>query len=353
MSTDGRPRCARLSSAIGGGRGALTARAAGADQGPARGRSPGPLRRPGTDPGQLGRGVDARLRRLLLRLVPRPVALRAALGGGRSPCHALSCRRGGGCHPDGSPGPGGAGAVADGQRQVRLELAAGLRRSVRTEHRTVPAWPPGLARPAAMARKLRGGRRSAVPRRRCLVRRPRPVRPGGLDACRRGRQRAGGRASDLRLTGPGRGWRFPGRRRFHPGRGPPRPAAAMSTDTPASAEHPRQPALPGLAPVIPPQPRLRVTVTLATLADGDRITFPRLQELAGMTAGNLATHLRKLEDAGYVRVTKAYRRRTPVTWLSLTPAGRLALEEYTAALRTLLASASQDPDQHDKEDATP
>ena len=127
----------------------------------------------------------------------------------------------------------------------------------------------------------------------------------------------------------------------------------MSTDTPASAEPPRQPALPALDPVIHAQPRLRVTVTLATLADGDRITFPRLQELAGMTAGNLATHLRKLEDAGYVRVTKAYRRRTPVTWLSLTTAGRLALEEYTAALRTLLASASQDPDQHDKEDATP
>ena len=32
-----------------------------------------------------------------------------------------------------------------------------------------------------------------------------------------------------------------------------------------------------------------------------------------MTAGNLATHLRKLEDAGDIEVTKTYRRRTPVT----------------------------------------
>jgi DNA-binding MarR family transcriptional regulator len=127
----------------------------------------------------------------------------------------------------------------------------------------------------------------------------------------------------------------------------------MSPGMPSRVEPPRQPALPALDPVIHAQPRLRVTVTLATLADGDQITFPRLQELAGMTAGNLATHLRKLEDAGYVRVTKAYRRRTPVTWLSLTTAGRLALEEYAAALRTLLAGASQDPDHHHKEDVTP
>jgi DNA-binding MarR family transcriptional regulator len=61
-----------------------------------------------------------------------------------------------------------------------------------------------------------------------------------------------------------------------------------------------------------------------------------------MTAGNLATHLRKLEEAGYLDVTKSYRRRTPVTWLSLTSTGRLALEQYTAALRTLLASATTD-----------
>src|ERR1035441_2263598 len=72
---------------------------------------------------------------------------------------------------------------------------------------------------------------------------------------------------------------------------------------------PARPAPPHRPPATPPHPRLRVTVPLATLADGDQITFPRLQELAGMSAGNLATHLRKLEDAGYVRLTKAYRRR--------------------------------------------
>lgn len=95
--------------------------------------------------------------------------------------------------------------------------------------------------------------------------------------------------------------------------------------------------LPELDPVIHAQPRLRITVALAALSEGDRITFLRLQELADMTAGNLATHLRKLEDAGYITITKAYRRRTPVTYIALTRAGRRALEDYTAALRHLLA----------------
>ena len=98
--------------------------------------------------------------------------------------------------------------------------------------------------------------------------------------------------------------------------------------------------LPALDPVIHAQPRLRITVALAAVSSGDMITFPRMQELAGMTAGNLATHLRKLKEAGYITITKSYRRRSPVTYLALTRLGRRALEDYTAALRDLLARPS-------------
>ena len=101
--------------------------------------------------------------------------------------------------------------------------------------------------------------------------------------------------------------------------------------------------LPALDPVIHAQPRLRITVALAALSEDDMITFPRLQELAGMTAGNLATHLRKLEDAGYITITKSFRRRSPVTYLALTRRGRRALEDYTAALRSLLSVPDSDP----------
>ncbi|KOG87345.1 transcriptional regulator [Streptomyces varsoviensis] len=95
---------------------------------------------------------------------------------------------------------------------------------------------------------------------------------------------------------------------------------------------------PELDPVIHAQARLRVMVTLSGLADGDRLTFPRLQELLEMTAGNLSTHLRKLEDAGYTHVEKTHRRRTPVTYVSLTQRGRRAFEDYTARLEALLAN---------------
>jgi DNA-binding MarR family transcriptional regulator len=90
-----------------------------------------------------------------------------------------------------------------------------------------------------------------------------------------------------------------------------------------------------LDPVIHVPARLRIMVSLATLADGDTLSFPRLQELLGLTAGNLITHLRRLEDAGYVMTAKSSAR----TSVRLTHAGRAALDRYTVTLRHLLDRA--------------
>lgn len=95
-----------------------------------------------------------------------------------------------------------------------------------------------------------------------------------------------------------------------------------------------------LDPVIHAQARLRITSTLATLEPGESIAFPRLQGLLEMTAGNLSTHLRKLEDAGYVTVTKAHQGRTPVTYLELSKSGRRAFEDYMDQLRSLLGGSA-------------
>lgn len=100
-----------------------------------------------------------------------------------------------------------------------------------------------------------------------------------------------------------------------------------------------------LDPVIHAQARLRVVAALSTLREGDRLAFPRLQQILAMTAGNLSVHLRKLEDAGYVDVTKTHSGRTPTTLLSLSRRGRLAFDEYTAAVKSLLDGSVSEEEQ--------
>jgi DNA-binding MarR family transcriptional regulator len=95
----------------------------------------------------------------------------------------------------------------------------------------------------------------------------------------------------------------------------------------------------GLDPVIHAPARLRIMVTLAALPEGDDLTFTGLQDLIGLTPGNLITHLRKLEDAGYVTTHKNGAGVTARTSVALSHAGRDALERYTTVLRQLLDSA--------------
>jgi DNA-binding MarR family transcriptional regulator len=92
-----------------------------------------------------------------------------------------------------------------------------------------------------------------------------------------------------------------------------------------------------LDPLIHVPARLRILVTLAALDDGDTLSFTRLQEMLEMTAGNLITHLRKLEDARYVRTDKTGSGASSQTTVTLTRLGRVALETYTATLRDLIS----------------
>ena len=94
-----------------------------------------------------------------------------------------------------------------------------------------------------------------------------------------------------------------------------------------------------LDPVIHAPARLRIAVTLAALRDGDNLSFTTLQDLIGLTPGNLITHLRKLEDAGYVTTHRNGSGVTARTSVALTGNGRAALERYTAVLRQLLDTA--------------
>jgi DNA-binding MarR family transcriptional regulator len=70
-----------------------------------------------------------------------------------------------------------------------------------------------------------------------------------------------------------------------------------------------------------------------------RLSFRRLRELLQETDGNLGAHLRKLEDAGYVEVSKEFVERKPVSWYRLSPEGRKALKKHLDALSRLIGDA--------------
>jgi DNA-binding MarR family transcriptional regulator len=91
-----------------------------------------------------------------------------------------------------------------------------------------------------------------------------------------------------------------------------------------------------LDPVIHAESRLRAITILNEVGERDKIAFTKLRKMLDMTAGNLSTHLRKLEDAGYVEVTKTIEGRTPATYVGITAKGTAAYAQYRVALRELL-----------------
>ncbi len=82
--------------------------------------------------------------------------------------------------------------------------------------------------------------------------------------------------------------------------------------------------------------RVRLGV-MAYLATAQAAEFNALKARLQVTDGNLATHLRKLEDAAYVTVEKAFAGRKPLTRIHITPAGQDAFVRYLDAIGKLVA----------------
>jgi DNA-binding MarR family transcriptional regulator len=91
-----------------------------------------------------------------------------------------------------------------------------------------------------------------------------------------------------------------------------------------------------LDPLIHVPTRLKIVATLAALPEGDSLSFTRLQDMIGLTPGNLIIHLRKLEEADYIATEKTRNGTVSLTTVALTGHGRKALDTYTHALRDLL-----------------
>jgi len=84
--------------------------------------------------------------------------------------------------------------------------------------------------------------------------------------------------------------------------------------------------------------RIRLGV-VAYLSAVESALFSELRDKVGATDGNLSAHLRKLEDAGYVRSDKSFVNRKPQTRLALTGAGRKAWGQWLDRMETLRKAA--------------
>lgn len=85
--------------------------------------------------------------------------------------------------------------------------------------------------------------------------------------------------------------------------------------------------------------RLRIMALLAALPADLQVTFNSIKNTLDITDGNLGAHLHKLEEAGYVTITKAFVNKKPQTYVEITETGKKAFAEHSAALREILESS--------------
>jgi DNA-binding MarR family transcriptional regulator len=75
---------------------------------------------------------------------------------------------------------------------------------------------------------------------------------------------------------------------------------------------------------------------MSSLAATPGLAFTELRDTLGMTDGNLTTHIRTLQQAGYVAVAKSFQNNRPLTTCSLTTAGRRAFADYISLLEQIV-----------------
>jgi DNA-binding MarR family transcriptional regulator len=86
--------------------------------------------------------------------------------------------------------------------------------------------------------------------------------------------------------------------------------------------------------------RLRLMAALVAIKTGESAEFTFLRDMLQVTDGNLGAHLRKLEEAGYIELTKKFVDRKPRTYAAATPTGRKVFRNQVAALEEILKGAS-------------
>ncbi len=85
-----------------------------------------------------------------------------------------------------------------------------------------------------------------------------------------------------------------------------------------------------LDPILHAPLRLAIVSYLMTHSKG---SFKELKENTKATSGNISVQLKKLEEAGYLRIEKSFLDNYPLTQVALTKKGIKAFENYVEALK--------------------
>ena len=78
-------------------------------------------------------------------------------------------------------------------------------------------------------------------------------------------------------------------------------------------------------------------VLMSNLYVVDEADFVFLSRRTGLTAGNISSHMARLEAADYITIEKTFVDKRPRTTYALTPIGRTAFETYRQHVNALLA----------------
>lgn len=81
--------------------------------------------------------------------------------------------------------------------------------------------------------------------------------------------------------------------------------------------------------------RIRVGIMSALMMNNE-ISFKDLKEFLDLTDGNLASHLKNLEENDYINVHKGFIGRKTNTTYSITALGKHAFQEHLAYLEKLI-----------------
>jgi len=84
--------------------------------------------------------------------------------------------------------------------------------------------------------------------------------------------------------------------------------------------------------------RLRALTLLSAVKEAE---FSFILRALALTNGNLSVHMRRLEGAGYVSMTKSFVGRIPKTMFRITKPGRQALDEYWRTLDEIRAGEAR------------